>query len=407
MVRITLLSLALAALAQLDPQGCSLTPQTPETTPTERGTITTSASAPASATVGETVALAATVTVDVDGGSIFYSWLQTAGPGVSIQDADQAQASFIAPSLGSGQMLRFLVTTANERGDAGRAEAEVRVAADPDYGSSGGSGNRGPVARAGPDRTVAAGSTVTLVGSSSSGDGLTYLWRQASGTTVTLDHTDRARATFTAPAFDAAGDNQLEFELEIHDAGGRRATDRVIITVREAQASDDTSAKPQVRIKTSMGDFVVELDRTKAPVTVQNFLRYVDDNFYDGTIFHRVIAGFVIQGGGYEPGLVLKDTRDPIASEADNGLQNLRGTIAMARTSDVNSATAQFYVNLVDNASLDHTADQAGYTVFGHVTEGMDVVDAIGAVATGSSQGFSDVPLTDVLINDVQFIPSQ
>jgi cyclophilin family peptidyl-prolyl cis-trans isomerase len=161
---------------------------------------------------------------------------------------------------------------------------------------------------------------------------------------------------------------------------------------------------PGVRVITSLGEFVIELDPEDAPVTVENFLQYVNEDFYDGTIFHRVVADFVLQGGGMGPDLVEKETRDPIANESNNGLSNLRATVAMARTDDPNSATAQFYVNLVDNAELDATPFNPGYAVFGRVVEGMDVVDQIAAVATESRGGLTDVPVEDVVIEDVERI---
>ncbi len=134
---------------------------------------------------------------------------------------------------------------------------------------------------------------------------------------------------------------------------------------------------------------------------MENFLRYVDDKHFDGTIFHRVIPGFVIQGGGMEPGMNQKDTRDPIKNEATNGVKNLRGTLSMARTNDINSATSQFFVNLKDNDFLDHkpgSSSTYGYAVFGKVSEGMDVIDKIAKVKTGSRRGHQDVPLEDVVV---------
>jgi len=162
---------------------------------------------------------------------------------------------------------------------------------------------------------------------------------------------------------------------------------------------------PTVVIKTSLGDITVELAADKAPETVKNFLQYVDDKFYDRTIFHRVISSFMIQGGGFDAGLVKKATRAAIANEAKNGLSNARGTIAMARTSDPDSATAQFFINVKDNAALDRSGDGpqgAGYAVFGKVTEGMDVVDKIKAVPTGMKSGMNDVPTTPVVIESVR-----
>lgn len=154
-----------------------------------------------------------------------------------------------------------------------------------------------------------------------------------------------------------------------------------------------------IRFETSLGDFTVELFPAEAPLTTENFLKYVDDGHFDGTIFHRVIPGFVIQGGGFTEDMTQKATRAPIANEATNGLRNLRGTLSMARTNDINSATSQFFVNLVDNAFLDHQGPRNyGYAVFGRVVEGMDVIDRIAAVPTGRRRGHDDVPLEPVVV---------
>jgi peptidyl-prolyl cis-trans isomerase B (cyclophilin B) len=156
-----------------------------------------------------------------------------------------------------------------------------------------------------------------------------------------------------------------------------------------------------VRLQTSLGAITLELDADKAPETVRNFLAYVDAGHYDNTIFHRVIDGFMIQGGGFEPGMKQKPTQAPIRNEADNGLRNEAGTVAMARTSDPHSATAQFFVNVADNAFLDFRSADAngwGYCVFGRVVEGADVVEKIRSVATGSKGFHQDVPRDDVVI---------
>lgn len=156
-----------------------------------------------------------------------------------------------------------------------------------------------------------------------------------------------------------------------------------------------------IRFETSLGNFTVELFEKEAPVSAENFLRYVDDKHFDGTIFHRVIPGFVIQGGGLEPGMDAKATREPIKNEATNGLKNSRGTLSMARTNDINSATSQFFVNLKDNDFLDHKPGSNasyGYAVFGKVTEGMDVIDKIAKVKTGSRRGHQDVPVEDIVV---------
>ena len=157
-----------------------------------------------------------------------------------------------------------------------------------------------------------------------------------------------------------------------------------------------TNAAVSVVIATNYGDITVELDAEKAPLTVKNFLSYVDEKFYDGTIFHRVIKNFMIQGGGFTPDMAQKRTHAPVKNEAGNGLKNTRGTIAMARTMIIDSATAQFFINTVDNAFLDHRDNSMqgfGYAVFGKVTDGMAVVDAIAAVQTGRVGMMSDVPI--------------
>ena len=153
-----------------------------------------------------------------------------------------------------------------------------------------------------------------------------------------------------------------------------------------------------VRFETTHGAFTIELFPKEAPVTVENFLRYVDDGFLDGTLFHRIVPGFVIQGGGLTADFRNKETRASIANEAKNGLKNKRGWLSMARTSDVNSATSQFFVNLSDNDFLDHSARDYGYAVFGRVTEGMETVDKIAKVSTGRRKGYQDAPMEDVLI---------
>jgi cyclophilin family peptidyl-prolyl cis-trans isomerase len=156
-------------------------------------------------------------------------------------------------------------------------------------------------------------------------------------------------------------------------------------------------------MSTTLGDITIELYPEKAPQTVENFLQYVEDDFYEGTIFHRVIPGFVLQGGGLTPDMERKSTRGPVTNESDNGLKNLRGTLSMARLPDPHSATSQFFINLVDNAHLDHGGgDQWGYAVFAKVVEGMEVVDELAAVETTTKAGHRDVPATPVVIEDVK-----
>lgn len=164
-------------------------------------------------------------------------------------------------------------------------------------------------------------------------------------------------------------------------------------------------SSPVVVMKTTHGAIEIELDQARAPVTVENFLKYVDDKFYDNTIFHRVINGFMIQGGGFNKKMEQKPTRAPIKNEADNGLKNVTGTISMARTSDPHSATAQFFINVNDNTPLDHQAPNEagwGYAVFGKVIKGMDIVERIKAVRTGNRAGHQNVPMDIVLIKSVR-----
>lgn len=168
-----------------------------------------------------------------------------------------------------------------------------------------------------------------------------------------------------------------------------------------AKEGENMSKNPRVIMETSKGRITIELYPDKAPITVQNFLSYVDSGLYDGTIFHRVIPGFMVQGGGFEKGMQEKLTNAPIKNEAGNGLLNDRGTVAMARTSVVDSATSQFFINVADNTFLNHRDDTAqgyGYCVFGKVVDGMDVADAISKVQTTTSGHYEDVPVEDVLI---------
>jgi len=165
------------------------------------------------------------------------------------------------------------------------------------------------------------------------------------------------------------------------------------------------ASNPQVELKTNQGTIVIELAADKAPKTVENFLQYTKDGFYNGTIFHRVIDGFMIQGGGFEAGMKEKSTRAPIPNEAKNGLKNLTGTLAMARTRDPHSASAQFFINLKDNGFLDYPGqDGWGYAVFGKVVQGMEVVQKIAKVGTGNAAGHQNVPTTPIVIESAKLI---
>jgi cyclophilin family peptidyl-prolyl cis-trans isomerase len=168
-----------------------------------------------------------------------------------------------------------------------------------------------------------------------------------------------------------------------------------------ALAAESPAPNPQVVIKTSEGDVTLILFRDKAPLSVDNFLAYVDAGFYNGTVFHRVIPNFMIQGGGFLPDLTEKETNDPVPNESKNKLHNTRGTVALARTNDPDSATAQFFINQRNNLQLDWAPGRDGYTVFGEVILGMNIVDFIATAPTGKSKTFTDVPLQPILINEI------
>lgn len=187
--------------------------------------------------------------------------------------------------------------------------------------------------------------------------------------------------------------------LSLFTVLGAFAQDAAKTAPAPAAPAPTNTDKPRVRFETNMGNFVVQLDAKRAPLTVENFLRYVNEGFYNGTIFSRVVENFVAQGGGYTPDLKEKPAHEPIVNESGNGLSNLRGTIAMARTGSAHSATSQFFINLVDNAGLNPLPTRWGYAVFGEVVEGMDVVDSIGHVITGPAGVFEDgVPHKPVII---------
>jgi peptidyl-prolyl cis-trans isomerase A (cyclophilin A) len=181
-----------------------------------------------------------------------------------------------------------------------------------------------------------------------------------------------------------------------------------ILCAGVAGAAEPAAMNPVVLMETSLGNVKLELFAKEAPISVKNFLDYVNSGFYDGTVYHRVIPNFMIQGGGFTADLKQKQTSPPIRNEADNGLKNQKGTLAMARTMVVDSATAQFFINVADNVSLNHrdrTMQGYGYAVFGKVVEGMDVVDKIAAVRTGVRMGFPDVPETPVVITSMKVLP--
>jgi peptidyl-prolyl cis-trans isomerase B (cyclophilin B) len=183
----------------------------------------------------------------------------------------------------------------------------------------------------------------------------------------------------------------------------------LLLTSTLSFATENTMTDTQTKVKltTTLGAFIIQLNPAKAPVSSANFLTYVNEGFYNGTIFHRVIPDFMAQGGGFDTSFNQKAVHAPIKNEANNGLTNTRGTLAMARTNDPNSATAQFFINLKDNSFLNHTSPTAsgwGYAVFGEVIEGMDVVDAMAKQATGNRGGHQDVPKTDILIEKAEVV---
>ncbi len=195
--------------------------------------------------------------------------------------------------------------------------------------------------------------------------------------------------------------------MQVHHLIAAAAVLLLIASVSPLSADEGKDKEGDVVMETSKGRIVIGLFDEKAPVTTENFRQYVKDDFYDGVIFHRVIPGFVIQGGGFEPGMNKKATRAPIKNEADNNLKNKRGTLSMARTGVIDSGTSQFFINLKDNVSLDHRGQSPrtyGYAVFGKVIEGMDVVDAIAAVPTGQKGPYQDVPKEDVVIEKAYLV---
>ncbi len=329
----------------------------------------------------QVVAAGSVVTLDGSGSSdpdeedeLAFTWTRVSGPEVTLTHADQAIATFTAPAAWS--TLTFRLEVNDGRGGSASDKVTITVlGADP-----------------GEDRKVVPGLVVTLDGSGSDpGFGtLSYLWEQVDGTNVTLSNSTTQRASFTVPN-DAADGSTLTFQLTVDNGEGVTAANTVTLTV---------VTQPVVRLETSEGNIDLNMLIDGAPITALNFLQYVEDGFYSDTIFHRVMPGFVIQGGGYLSGMEEADgVRDPIVNEFGEDRSNIRGTVAMAKLSgDPDSATSQFFFNLVDNsANLD--TQNGGFTVFATVTdETMAVVDDIATVETGSFAGFDDVPVVDVVL---------
>lgn len=259
--------------------------------------------------------------------------------------------------------------------------------------------------------TADAGSSVLLAAVVEGEGDLTqiqYQWFQTSGRAVTLTNANKQIASFSAPSL--ASSATIGFRVDV--TAGTKITSAATSLIINADpnfgtdgtpnSDTDDDPRPQVKLTTDKGTIVVELNRDAAPISVRNFLQYVDSGFYNQTIFHRVIPDFVVQGGGFSTGLVQKDARAPIVNESTNGLLNERGTIAMARTNDPNSATSQFFFNLINNTSLDRTETFPGYAVFGRVIVGMDIVDDIAAVETSSQSGMDDVPVDEVFLQKAE-----
>jgi peptidyl-prolyl cis-trans isomerase A (cyclophilin A) len=184
----------------------------------------------------------------------------------------------------------------------------------------------------------------------------------------------------------------------------------LFLLVPGSASAEEETGNPMVEVRTNLGDFILELYPEKAPKSVENFLNYVDKKFYDGTTFHRVIPDFMVQGGGFTPDMMKKAAGAPIANEAANGLKNLKGTIAMARTSEINSATCQFFINVKDNPGLDHkgeTPDKFGYAVFGKVIDGMDTIEKIRNVKTTTKGAYADVPVKNVIIKSMRRVTAE
>lgn len=240
-------------------------------------------------------------------------------------------------------------------------------------------------------------------------DGVTYEWFQVYGRSVEIVDPHSPEASFVAPSLPT--DQTLLFRLDVIGPDGTIYSETVAVLVAadpeyalpgsEGAGATDNDPYPLVRLETSMGNIEIKLNRVKAPLTVNNFLRYVDDGFYENLLFHRVIADFVIQTGGFDLDLQEKETRDPIKNESDNGLKNDRGTIAMARRTPPDSATSQFYINVVDNDHLNSPDGANGYTVFGFVTSGMSIVDDISQVETETRSGMENVPVDDVILRRI------
>ncbi len=324
-----------------------------------------------------------------------YRWEQTAGPNVVLADPNTFSTTFTAPDVDESTVLTFELTATDAENYSVTDAVDIQVV--PELTAS-----------AGDDQTATPGFEVTLEGAGHAGSGdMTYAWLQTAGQAVELSDANAASPTFTAPLVES--DETLTFQLTVTDETSATATDTVDILVDA----------PRVRFGTTMGEFVILLRPDVAPVGVANFMMYVNLDFYTGLIMHRIIPDFVAQGGGWTADLGQTYRYDPIVLESNNGLYNARSWVAYARTSDPNSATSEFFVNLVDNTAegeaqfgytnLDYISpEQPGYAVFGRVVEGMDVIDAMAQVETHSQAPewnpefvFDDVPVEPIVLTEV------
>lgn len=400
-LRTVWIGLAMVAAMSLSMGGCYFSPpgdSDPNTDPDlpARVVLTVMIDGPeGSVSAGEVVTLTASISESTTG--TLFSWVQNAGLGVVISGADTSAAQFTAPSFAEDTSLSFVVTVSADGDAVGQATVTVMVLADPNFGIDPNDPTN-PEADAGDDLSEAERVEMSLTAAASTGLGITYGWEQTGGEQVSIDDPNQSEIRFETPEFVSGGENTLQFQLTVTDNQGRKDRDEIVVTVTEVEL-------PRVEITTSLGAIVVELEEELAPLHTANFLMYVDNDFYPGTIFHRVVNGpdiFVVQGGGFDEDLEQKDPNDPVDLEADNGLLNVEGSLGAARTSDPNSATSQFYFNGMDNPGFDPENNPPGFTVFGRVIRGLNIVQDILVVPTGDEGGLSNVPETPVTIDAVE-----
>jgi cyclophilin family peptidyl-prolyl cis-trans isomerase len=430
MVRVFLLCAA-ASLTTLISAGCP--PEPPAQSP-DLGGITPRVSATMSASKGESVTLTARLLNIAEPSSVTFEWSQVPSQTVELEGANTSTASFEVPSVAAGETLEFRVTVETADGTTYSDTLEATAVGPSELVLPAGWQVERLPETADPNATTP---SVHAMGSPNAGQevslaarlpdeidatSVTYRWFQTYGGPVELQEDNTADASFEAPSLPAEQILRFRVDVEvpdgtIEDAEAAVAQVAVVVAadpnfgvatgIEEEEEGEGWTDEdyPQVRLKTNRWTIVLELNRQKAPRTVDNFLQYVEDRFYDGTIIHRVEPNFVIQGGGYEPGLIKKETREPIRNESDNGLKNERGTVAMALVpGDLNSATSQFFINLKDNHALDASDGANGYTVFGRVADdSWSAVEQMAEVETESQTSpegdrYNYVPVEDIVI---------